>query len=85
LFGRVIAGTARVEEKDDHLEMYDVTGNFHDELRQVNEDIIIGKYYSSPNFVFSWLPEGLSFVHVDESRPSIYLPYILRSRKRFSR
>jgi len=78
LFGRVIAGTARVEEKEDHLEMYDVTGNFHDELRQVNDDIIIGKYYSSPNFAFSWLPEGLSFIHLDRSRPSIYLPYILK-------
>jgi hypothetical protein len=78
LFGRTLAGTASVEEKEDHLEMYDVTGNFHDELRQVNEDVIIGKYYSSPNFVFNWLPEGLSFIHVDESRPSIYLPYILK-------
>jgi choline dehydrogenase-like flavoprotein len=78
LFGRIIAGTAKVEEKEDHLEMYDVTGNFHDELRQVNEDIIIGKYYSTPNFVFNWLPEGLSFIHLDESRPSIYLPYILK-------
>jgi choline dehydrogenase-like flavoprotein len=78
LFGRVLAGTASVEEKEDHLEMYDATGNFHDELRQVNQDIIIGKYYSSPNFVFRWLPQGLSFIHVDESRPSIYLPYILK-------
>lgn len=77
-FGRVLAGTASVEEKEDHLEMYDATGNFHDELRQVNQDIIIGKYYSSPNFVFRWLPQGLSFIHVDESRPSIYLPYILK-------
>jgi hypothetical protein len=24
------------------------------------------------------LPQGLSFIHVDESRPSIYLPYILK-------
>ena len=78
LFGGVLAGTARLEEKEDHLEMYDVTGNFHDELRQVNENIIIGKYYSSPSFVFSWLPPGLSFIHLDQTRPSIYLPYILK-------
>jgi choline dehydrogenase-like flavoprotein len=78
LFGRLLAGTAKVEEKEDHLEMYDVTGNFHDELRQVNEDTIIGKYYSAPHFVNSWLPPGLSFIHVDYSRPSIYLPYILK-------
>ena len=78
LFGRLLAGTATVEEKEDHLEMYDVTGSFHDELRQVNEDTIIGKYYSSPSFLFSWLPPGLSFIHVDRSRPSIYLPYVLK-------
>lgn len=78
LFGRLLAGTAKVEEKEDHLEMYDITGNFHDELRQVNEDTVIGKYYSAPNFVNSWLPPGLSFIHVDYSRPSIYLPYILK-------
>lgn len=78
LFGRLLAGTAKVEEKEDHLEMYDITGNFHDELRQVNEDTVIGKYYSAPDFVNSWLPPGLSFIHVDYSRPSIYLPYILK-------
>lgn len=78
LFGRLLTGTATIEEKEDHLEMYDVTGNFHDELRQVNDDTIIGMYYSSPHFLFSWLPPGLSFIHVDQSRPSIYLPYILK-------
>jgi choline dehydrogenase-like flavoprotein len=78
LFGRLLAGTAVVEEKEDHLEMYDATGRFHDELRQVNEDTIIGKYYSSPSFLFNWLPPGLSFIHVDRSRPSIYLPYVLK-------
>jgi choline dehydrogenase-like flavoprotein len=74
---QVLTGTATVEEKEDHLEMYDET-RFHDELRQVNEDTIIGKYYSSPSILFSWLPEGLSFIHVDRSRQSIFLPYILK-------
>jgi hypothetical protein len=74
----VLGGTATVVEKQDHLEMYDATGSFHDELRQVNEDTIIGKYYSSPSFLFNWLPPGLSFIHVDRSRPSIYLPYVLK-------
>lgn len=58
--------------------MYDATGRFHDELRQVNEDTIIGKYYSSPNVLFNWLPPNLSFIHVDKSRSSIYLPYVLK-------
>ena len=78
LFSRLISGIAVVEEKEDHLEMYDATGRFHDELRQVNEDTIIGKYYSSPNVLFNWLPPNLSFIHVDKSRSSIYLPYVLK-------
>jgi hypothetical protein len=79
LFGRVLAGTATVHEKEDRLEMQDVTGVFHDELRQVNDNIIIGKYYSQTNQALQWLPrEGLSFLHLDITRPSIYLPYILK-------
>jgi choline dehydrogenase-like flavoprotein len=79
VFGGVLAGTATVHEKKDHLEMQDVTGVFHDEIRMVNNNTIIGKYYSRPDFAFRWLPsEGLSFLHLDRSRPSIYLPYILK-------
>jgi len=79
LFGDVIAGTAVVNDKEDHVEMQDETGGvFHDEIRQVNDDILIGKYYSQQNFLIRWLPPGLSFVHIDKSRQSIYLPYILR-------
>ena len=59
--------------------MQDETGGiFHDEIRQVNDDILIGKYYSQQNFLFRWLPTGLSFLHIDKTKPSIYLPYILR-------
>ena len=78
LFAGTLAGTAVVEEKADHLEMHGITGVFHDEIRQVNKDILIGKYYSDPNFLFRWLPEGLTFIHVDRSRPSISLPYVLK-------
>ena len=79
LFGGVSTGTAAVHEKEDHLEMQDVTGVFHDEIRQINDNIIIGKYYSQPTQVLQWLPrEGLSFLHIDITRPSVYLPYILR-------
>jgi hypothetical protein len=79
LFGNVIAGTAIISEKEDHIEMQDETGGvFHDEIRQVNDDILIGKYYSQQNFLFRWLPPGLSFLHIDTTKPSVYLPYILR-------
>jgi choline dehydrogenase-like flavoprotein len=79
LFGGVLAGTATVHEKEDHLEMQDVTRIFHDEIRQVNDNIIVGKYYSQTHYVLRWLPqEGLSFLHIDITRPSVYLPYILK-------
>jgi choline dehydrogenase-like flavoprotein len=79
LFGNIIAGTAIVSEKEVHVEMQDETGGiFHDEIRQINDDILIGKYYSQQNFLFRWLPQGLSFLHIDKSKPSGYLPYILR-------
>jgi choline dehydrogenase-like flavoprotein len=79
IFGNILAGTAIVIDKGDHLEMQDATGGiFHDEIRQVNDDILIGKYYSSQNQIFSWLPEGLSFLHVDRNNNSVYLPYVLR-------
>jgi hypothetical protein len=79
LFGNVIAGTTVVYDKEDHVEMQDETGgDFHDEIRQVNDDILIDKYYSPYNFLFRWLPPGLSFLHVDKSKSSVYLPYFLR-------
>jgi choline dehydrogenase-like flavoprotein len=78
LFGGVLSGTATLSEKEDHVEMYDVTGAFHDELKQVNDSTLIGKYYSTSNHAFQWLPEGLSFIHVDRTKTSIFLPYILK-------
>jgi hypothetical protein len=78
VFGNILAGTAIVNEKEDHVEMQDVTtGTFHDEIRQINDNILIGKYYSARNQLFRWLPRGLIFLYIDRSRPSIYLPYIL--------
>ena len=78
VFGNLLAGTALLTEKEDVVEMNDVTGNFHDEMRRISDTLIIGKYYSTPNHVLSWLPEGLTFIHIDKNRSSIFLPYILR-------
>lgn len=78
LFGGTLAGTAKVSEKEDHLEMQDATGVFHDQIRMINDNIMIGKYYSEPINLFRWLPTGLNFLHIDTSRPSIYLPYVLK-------
>jgi hypothetical protein len=79
VFGNVLAGTAMVNDKEDHVEMQDSTGGiFHDEIRQVNHNTLIGKYYSERNYLLSWLPEGPSFLHVDPARQRVYLPYILK-------
>lgn len=78
LFGGILAGTAIVTEKEDHLEMNDVTGVFHDEIRQVNENIMIGKYYSLTSHLLQWLPQDLTFFHIDRSKSSVYLPYVLK-------
>jgi hypothetical protein len=56
----------------------DATGVFYDKKRQVNNNIMIGKYYSQTNFLFRWLQQDLSFLHIDRNRSSVYLPYVLR-------
>jgi hypothetical protein len=83
-FGNVLAGTAVVSDKEDHVEMQDEMGGiFHDEIRRVNEDILIGKYYSQQNFLNRWLPAGLSFLHIDKTKQRVYLPYIIRNESVF--
>ena len=47
----------QLKRKGRSVEMYDVTGNFHDEMRRVNDTLIIGKYYSTPNQFLQWLPK----------------------------
>jgi len=78
IFGGTLAGTALVTEENDHVTMRDETVLFHDEIRQVNENLMIGKYYSQPNDISKWLGSGPSFIHTDESRNSFYLPYVLK-------
>jgi choline dehydrogenase-like flavoprotein len=78
VFGNILTGTAQVSDKEDHVEMQDATGGlFHDEIRRVNDNILIGKYYSRESFILGWLPPGPSFLHADPTRDSVYLPYIL--------
>ena len=77
IFSNVLAGTAIVNDKKDHVEMQDATGGiFHDEIRQVNNNILIGKYYSERNYLLGWLPEGLGFLHIDPTdKVFIFLTY----------
>ena len=59
VFGSVLGGTATVDDKEDHVEMQDSTGGiFHDEIRQVTDNILIGKYYSEKDSLLRWFPGG---------------------------
>jgi len=78
LFNGILSGTAKVNEEDDHYEMQDVTQIFHDELRQVNKDLLIGKYCTEPSEITRWIPNGLSFLNVDRESNKVCLPYILK-------
>jgi hypothetical protein len=78
IFGGTLAGTAIVTEENDHVTMRDETSIFHDEIRQINDNLIIGKYYSQTNDMSKWLGNGPSFIHVDNTRNSFYLPYVLK-------
>jgi hypothetical protein len=77
VFGGSLAGTATVVDKGDRLEMDDGTG-WHDELRLVKPELVVGKYYSPENLLARWMPDGMSFLHPDRARNSAYLPYVLR-------
>ena len=52
---------AQVVDENDHVEMQDATqGLFHDEIRCVNSNVLIGKYYSQESNILGWLPQGLA-------------------------
>jgi len=78
IFGNRFSGAAEVIEKADHIEMHDVTGSFHDEIRKINENILIGKYYAPASELFKYIPGGISFFHADQSKSRSYLPYVLK-------
>ncbi|HYT17165.1 MAG TPA: GMC family oxidoreductase [Thermoplasmata archaeon] len=78
VFNRTLAGTAVVNEVEDHLEMQDITGAFHDEIRQVNRDLMVGRYVSPRDGLFRWLPDGLDFLRIDRSQSTVTIPYVLK-------
>jgi choline dehydrogenase-like flavoprotein len=77
LLGGILAGTTIVRDKANHLETEDATGFFHNEIRQVNNNTMIGKYYLESNLLSRWLPEGLDFLHVDKTGSNVLL-YVLK-------
>ena len=79
IFGNILTGVAEVHDKGDHVRMDDETaGLFHDEIRQINKDILIGKYFSQPNELFNLIPTDVLFMHSDKEQSRFYLPYVLR-------
>jgi len=78
LFGNTLSGTAILTEKSDHVRMDDETEIFHDEIRKVNDDILIGRYFSPTNEILQYLPRDFLFMHSDPNSPRFYLQYILK-------
>lgn len=54
--------------------MRDVSGIFRDELKQINNNILIGKYCSESDEAYNWIPDGFSFLHIDRAKPNLCLP-----------
>lgn len=79
IFGNLLTGVAEVRERSDHVRMDDETaGLFHDEIRQVNQDTLIGKYFSQSNELFNLIPTDVLFMHSDIEQSRFYLPYVLK-------
>lgn len=77
-FGRILTGVATIKDNPDHVRMDDEFELFHDEIRQVNKDILIGKYISPSNELLNLIPTNITFLHSDSQRSRTYLPYVLK-------
>lgn len=78
VFNRTLAGTGVAHKTDDHLEMQDITEMFHDEIRQVDRNTMIGRYVSAPADLLRWLPTNLPFLRVNRSQATLSMPYVLK-------
>ena len=52
--------------------MQDATdGLFHDEVRHMNDNDIIRKYYSRESFILDWLTHGMSVLHAYPTKDTV--------------
>jgi len=77
IFGGIMPGTSDVKLTEDLMLMFDLTGQlFHDEIRMVRKDFMVGRYCTMDSPVFKLLMKAPGFIMKDENR--MCLPYILR-------
>jgi len=76
MFGGIIQGTPEVKFTEEMMEMFDFAGQlFHDEIRMLNKDVMLGKYCTLESPVFNLLKRAPGFTMKDNDR--VCLPYIL--------
>ena len=76
IFGGIIPGASDVKFSEEMMEMFDLTGQlFHDEIRILGRDIMVGKYCTLKSPIFDLLKRAPGFTMKDNDR--VCLPYIL--------
>ncbi len=77
IFGGVMPGTSDVKFTEEMMLMFDLTGQlFHDEIRMLRNDFMLGRYCTLDNPIFKLLKKAPGFIMKDGER--VCLPYILR-------
>ncbi len=77
IFGGIMPGTSDVKFTEEMMLMFDLTGQlFHDEIRMVRKDFMVGRYCTMDSPIFKLLKKAPGFIMKDEDR--VCLPYILR-------
>lgn len=76
-FGGILPGTSSTKFSQNMMEMFDFTGNlFHDEIRMVGNDFMVGRYSSKDSPVLKLLKGVPGFIMAEGDVLS--LPYTLR-------
>jgi len=77
VFGGFLPGTSKVKFAPENMEMFDLTGQlFHDEIRMVRKDVMIGEYCSTDSPIFALLGRASGFLMKEPDK--VCLPYLLR-------
>ncbi|MBI3023096.1 MAG: GMC family oxidoreductase, partial [Thaumarchaeota archaeon] len=77
IFGGILPGTSEIKFSQEMMLMFDFTGQlFHDEIRMVRRDLMLGRYCSMSSPLFKLLERAPSFIMKDGDR--LCLPYLIR-------
>ncbi len=77
IFGGILPGTSTTRFTEKEFLMFDFTGQlFHDQIRMVRKDVMVGKYCSMASPLFKTLERAAGFIMKDNDR--VCLPYLLR-------